>query len=202
MIRSLKFKPYAAGLGLLLGLAAVVGGVRLFAHLDPDYKQRVLADKAQDAERAAEQARVAALMPAAATAPKGAQRIDFGDLSFKAPQSDTPDTTSAGYANWAPASVKALDERTVRIEGFMLPTRVENGHVRECLIMANQLTCCFGKTPRFCDFIVARIDAPSVAVLQDLPLVFTGRLKVGDVFEGKAWTSFYTMQVAGVGRSL
>ena len=82
----------------------------------------------------------------------------------------------------------------------MLPTRVENGQVRECLIMANQLTCCFGQTPRFCDFIIARIDGPSVAVLQDLPLVFTGRLKVGDVFEGKAWTGFYTMQVADVGR--
>lgn len=189
-----------AGLWLLLGFGALLGLVNIFSRLDPEYRDRVQATKTMEAEKAAEQARINSLMPAAAKAEKDTRRIDFGDLAFSAPGADTPDTTSTGYAAWAPAGVKALNDATVRINGFMLPTRVENGHVRECLIMANQLTCCYGKPPRFCDFIIAHVDAPEVAVLQDQPLVFTGRLKVGDSFQGTAWTGFYAMQVQSVGR--
>lgn len=188
------------GLWLLLGFAALLGLVNLLARLDPEYRDRVQSAKAMEAEQAAEQARINALMPTASAASKGTRRIDFGDLAFSAPAADTPDTSSTGYVAWAPPSVKALNDATVRINGFMLPTRVENGRVRECLIMANQLTCCYGKPPRFCDFIIAHVDAPEVAVLQDQPLVFTGRLKVGDSFEGTAWTGFYAMQVESVGR--
>jgi len=185
-----------------LPLSAIVllAGVNLFGRLDPDYQQRVLASEAQEAERKAEEARLGELIPKAGPAPKDVRRITFGDLAFSAPGADTPDTASAGYAGWAPQRVKALDGQPVRIEGFMLPVRVENGQVRECLIMANQMTCCFGNVPRFCDFIIARVDGPSVAVLQDEPLIFTGRFKVGDVFEGKAWTSFYSMEIEAVGR--
>ncbi|HSI07417.1 MAG: DUF3299 domain-containing protein [Rariglobus sp.] len=195
-----KAKKKPVGLWLLLGFAALLGLVNLLSRLDPEYGQRVQATKAMEAEQTAEQARIAALMPAASSASKGTRSIDFGDLAFSAPAADTPDTTSTGYAAWAPPGVKALNDAQVRINGFMLPTRVENGHVRECLIMVNQLTCCYGKPPRFCDFIIAHVDAPEVAVLQDQPLVFTGRLKVGDAFEGKAWTGFYAMQVQSVGR--
>lgn len=191
----------ALGLWLVLGFAAVVILVSLVARLDPGYRDRVQAVKAVEAEQAAEQARIDALMPKAASASQGTRKVSFGDLSFSAPAGDTPDSTSPGYGPWAPASVKALNDTRVRIDGFMLPTRVENGHVRECLIMANQMTCCYGKMPRFCDFIVARIDTPSVAVLQDQPLVFTGRLKVGDEFANKIWVSFYSMQVESVGRA-
>lgn len=190
----------SAGLWLLLGLIVVLGLVNVLARFDPDYRQRVVESKARDAERLAEQARVDALMPKAALTVKGTHRISFSDLAFSAPDADSPDTTSTGFSAHAPAGIKALDDTEVRINGFMLPTRVENGHVRECLIMANQLTCCYGKIPRFCDYIIARVDGDSVAVLQDQPLVFTGRIKVGDVFEGKAWTAFYTMQVEAVGR--
>jgi hypothetical protein len=200
MTETSKPKKKPVGLWLLLGFGALLGLVNFFSRLDPEYRDRVQATKTMEAEKAAEQARINALMPAAAKAAKDTRRIDFGDLSFNAPAADTPDTTSAGYAAWAPAGVKALNDATVRINGFMLPTRVENGHVRECLIMANQLTCCYGKPPRFCDFIIAHVDAPEVAVLQDQPLVFTGRLKVGDSFEGTAWTGFYAMQVQSVGR--
>lgn len=189
------------GLWLVLGFAAVIGLVNLVARFDPGYRERVRAAKAAEAEQAAEQARLDALMPKADPASQGVRKVSFSDLSFSAPAGDTPDSTSPGYGPWAPASVKALNDTRVRIDGFMLPTRVENGHVRECLIMANQMTCCYGKMPRFCDFIVARVDTPSVAVLQDQPLVFTGRLKVGDEFSSKIWVSFYSMQVESVGRA-
>lgn len=191
----------ALGLWLVLGFAAVIALVNGVARLDPGYRERVQAVKAVEAEQAAEQARINALMPPAAPVSPGVRKVSFGDLSFSAPAGDTPDSTSPGYGPWAPAGVKALNDTRVRIDGFMLPTRVENGHVRECLIMANQLTCCYGKMPRFCDFIVARVDAPAVAVLQDQPLVFTGRLKVGDEFANKIWVSFYSMQVESVGRA-
>ena len=194
-------RKQALGLWLLLGFAAVIALVNLAARFDPGYRERVQAEKTAEAGRAAEKARLEALMPKAALAPQGVRKVSFGDLSFSAPAGDTPDSTSPGYGPWAPASVKALNDTRVRIDGFMLPTRVENGHVRECLIMANQLTCCYGKMPRFCDFIVAHVDTPSVAVLQDQPLVFTGRLKVGDEFAGKIWVSFYSMQVESVGRA-
>lgn len=183
-----------------LAVALGVGLLSQVARLDPGYAEREREAELAKAERIAERARVAALVPEAGAVSSDTKRIDFGDLAFDAPGGDVQSTASSGFGPWAPEKVKSLNGREVRIEGFMLPTRMENGRASECLIMANQQACCYGRSPRFCEFLVAKMVKEPAPVLQDQPLVFTGRLQVGDVFEGKAWTTFYTLEVTGVGR--
>jgi hypothetical protein len=183
-----------------LAVTLGVGLLSLAARLDPSYAEREREAELAKAERAAERARVAALVPEAGAVSRDTQRINFGDLAFDAPGGETQATASTGFAPWAPEKVRALDGREVRIEGFMLPTRMEAGRASECLILANQQACCYGQSPRFCEFLVAKMMKEPAPVLQDRPLVFTGRLHVGDVFEGKAWTTFYTLEVTAVGR--
>lgn len=183
-------------LGVTLGLALL----SQVARLDPGYAARERNTELAIAEREAERARVDALMPEAGSVSGDTKRIDFGDLAFDAPGGETQSTARPGFAPWAPKKIKILDGSEVRIEGFMLPTRMENGRAIECLILANQMACCYGQSPRFCEFLVAKMVNGPVPVLQDRPLVFTGRLRVGDIFEGKTWTAFYALDVTEVGR--
>jgi hypothetical protein len=151
-------------------------------------------------ERRAEEARVKALVPEAQKAPKGTVKVSFASLAYALTPEQEQQGEHKGYAQWAPASVKALDGRHVRIEGFMLPMRVKDGKVTECLIMANQLSCCFGQPPRFCDFIAAKATGDPVPMVQDQVLVYEGTLHVADVFEGTIWTSLYSLDLDSVGR--
>lgn len=183
-----------------LVVVALLGLLNLAGRLDPGYAERERASAKERAARDAEKARVAALLPEAKAPAKGVRSIDFGDLAFDAPGGANFASTSTGFGQWAPEKIKALDGREVVLSGFMLPTKTEAGKARECLILANQMACCYGNTPKFCEFVVARVLGDPVPVLQDQPLAFTGRLKVGDVFEGKAWTAYYTLEVTDVGR--
>ncbi|HEY9250486.1 MAG TPA: hypothetical protein VIO38_15210, partial [Rariglobus sp.] len=96
MTETSKSAKKPVGRWLLLGFAALLGLVNLLSQLDPEYRDRVQATKTMEAEKAAEQARIDALMPAASKAKKDTRRVDFGDLAFSAPAADAPDTTSAG----------------------------------------------------------------------------------------------------------
>lgn len=183
-----------------LAVGVLVTGLNVVGRLDPGYAERERLAAEARAEREAEKARVAALLPEAKSPAKGVKAIDFGDLAFNAPGGGEFSSASSGFGPWAPDKIKGLDGRAVVLSGFMLPTKTEGGKVRECLILANQMACCYGNTPRFCEFVVAHIQGAPAAVLQDQPLAFTGRLHVGDVFEGKAWTAFYTLEVSEVGR--
>ena len=184
----------AAGLVLL----ALWGASRL----DPGAAKRdEEARLARDESRRREEA-VRAAAPELGRPDGGVRRLSFSDLAFEVPAERRREAAKTGYAPFAPDEVRALDGKRVRIEGFMLPTRLaEDGRAKECFIMVNQQTCCYGQTPRFCDYIVADTGAHEpVAAIQDRPLVFEGRLRVADVFANGAWTQLYTMELERMGR--
>jgi hypothetical protein len=152
------------------------------------------AARARDEARIAEQAKAA---PAS-----GQVALDFHKLDFRLPPEALESTDRGGYNRWLPAGIKAYDGRAISIEGFMMPTKLENGLVREFLVLANQMTCCYGQTPRFCGFIVARVVGQPLPNQLDRPLVFEGTLHVGDVFQDGYWTALYSMECTSVERSL
>jgi len=95
-----------------------------------------------------------------------------------------------------PAGVKAWSGKDVIITGFMLPTKLENGKATEFLIMANQMACCFGTVPNMNDWVVVRMPQ-GTEVIQDVPISFHGKLKVGAMFENGYMTGIYEMDAAG-----
>ena len=170
----------------------------LAAWLDPARAQRAEQRVARLREaRAADEARLAA--EAAAAPASGPILLDFRRLDFRLPP-ETPEAETAGrgYNRWLPAGIKAYDGREILIEGYLLPTRMEKGAVRECLILADQNACCFGQMPRFCGFLYARIKGPPVRAPMDRPMVFRGTLHVGDVFEHGYWIALYTLDCTEV----
>jgi hypothetical protein len=134
---------------------------------------------------------------AAAEPVTGRLNLNFAKLNFYLPpETKHPTTNSSGYEAFLPSGIKTYDGRDVRIQGYMLPTRLENGLVRECVVLPNQMSCCFGQVPRFCQFIVARMGGAGVPNLMDRPIVFQGKLHVGDVFTNGYWTALYTIDAA------
>ncbi len=127
--------------------------------------------------------------------------LDFMKLSF-VPAKDPidPKTNQPHYADQLPAAIKAYDGRKVRIRGFLLPVKMEGNEVREFLIVANQMSCCYGTTPRFWEFVAAKIVGDPAPNLMDRTLTFEGTLHVGDVYENGFWTQLYTMECTAVGK--
>lgn len=125
--------------------------------------------------------------------------LDFFKLGFE-PVKDPVDakTGQPHYNDQIPAAIKAYDGRKVRIRGYMMPIKMEGNEVREFLIMANQMSCCYGAPPRFWEFIAARMKTAAAPNVMDQTLTFEGTLRVGDVYENGYWTQFYTLECTAV----
>lgn len=140
---------------------------------------------------------------AAAPDPDGTLPLGFPDLGFAPPNEDQLYRSGGPppqFLDHAPASIRALDGRVVRIRGFMIPLKVESGRLSECAIVASQLSCCFGVAPRFCEFVIVRLPPEGPPPPADIPLSFKGTLHVGDVVEDGLWATFYRLDCTAVTR--
>lgn len=120
--------------------------------------------------------------------------VSFRHLDFRPPNElDLGIVPETRFLEKAPAHIRALDGRLVRITGYMMPVRMEKDKVVECIVVPSLLHCCFGKVPRFCEYVVARMKGEPIPKLLDRPVIFHGKLSVGDVFEQGYWVTFYTL---------
>jgi hypothetical protein len=187
--------------GRILAVAAGVGALLVLASLlDPRHDEQVARDEAAAVAREAHEAKLAALGKAAEI--KATQKrlgLDFTKLGFQ-PAREVVDakTGQPRYLDQAPEAIKAYDGRPVHIRGYLLPVHMDGNEVRDFLIIANQMTCCYGRQPRFWEFIAAHKTGDAVPNLMDTPLTFEGVLKVGDVYENGYWTQFYTLECTNV----
>jgi hypothetical protein len=128
------------------------------------------------------------------------EEISFARLNFRAPDEDRTTSPGVDFLAHAPGAVRALDGRLVRLAGFMIPVELQDGHVRRCVIVPSQANCCYGQAPRFCEFVVATMHGDDVPLALDVPLAFTGKLRVGDVSAGDVWSAFYMLEQVSVSR--
>lgn len=101
--------------------------------------------------------------------------------------------TEPGLCGPIPAQVRALDGRRVRISGYMLPLRTENGLVKECLLLRSPTMCCFGTRPALNEWVVVKMKGDGVASLMDVPITFYGRLHVGEMFNHDMFEGIYEL---------
>lgn len=196
--------PFTLAWLTLIGRLAMGGSVLFIAvllvsaSLDPD---RALREQREFAKRKTMHVRQGEqlMQQAAAEPPTGELTLNFQKLRFRLPPDiQFPPPRHSGYALYVPAGIKIYDGREIRLQGFMIPTRMENGLVLECMVLPNQMSCCYGREPRFCEYIVARFDRPGVPVLMDRPTLFEGRFHVGDIFDGGYWTALYSLDGTAV----
>ena len=96
-----------------------------------------------------------------------------------------------------PDSVMAFDGQKVAVVGFMIPVdEDEKFSVSSFVLAKNQMTCCYGATPRANDWIFAAVP-PSNKVMDqmDVPLTVYGTLSIDPRLKNPSMPTLYRMTV-------
>lgn len=104
-------------------------------------------------------------------------------------------------AKQIPPAVMALDGKKVVVSGYMLPTKLEKGLVKEFLLMSNAQLCCYGQTPQVNEFIVVKMSAAGVKAVMDTPVQFFGKLVVKEMYEDGFLTNIYSLEGERMGKA-
>lgn len=108
-----------------------------------------------------------------------------------------PGTNSAAIServeSQIPATVKALNDKPVALNGFMLPLKVEGGLVTELLIMRDQSMCCYGVQPKINEWVSVKMARTGVRPVMDQPVTLFGKLRVGEMRENGYLVGIYAM---------
>jgi len=124
--------------------------------------------------------------------PMGVARISFADLGRALP-ADPERARPGEYLRAVPRAVLGRDQQRVLLQGFMIPTRVEDKGVREFLLVRNQASCCFGFPLQVTDMVVVRMTGRPTQSLMDHTLAVVGRLHVQEHWNGPYLGSLYQM---------
>ncbi len=100
----------------------------------------------------------------------------------------------SAYASRVPRNVRNLSGKKVAIEGFMVPTVVnEQNMVEEFLLMPDQLSCCFGQAPEANGWVVVRSEG-GVDVAMDRVIRVLGSLTVEERWDEEFFVGLYHVQ--------
>jgi hypothetical protein len=104
-----------------------------------------------------------------------------------------PDQASKKIREKIPASVRALSEKQVVTQGFMLPLKMKDGLAVDFLLLKNQMACCYGGTPGINEWIQVRTTGKGVKPVMDVPITIFGTLHVGEIRENGYLSGIYQM---------
>ena len=93
-----------------------------------------------------------------------------------------------------PESIRALNEKKVLVTGFMLPIKMDQGLVKEFLLVKDPMMCCYGIMPKINEWVVVRMTGKGVAPLMDIPIGFEGKLAVGELYDNGYLTGVYLLE--------
>ena len=97
----------------------------------------------------------------------------------------------SAYANRVPRDIRSLSNQKVALEGFMVPTVVdEENLVKEFLLMPDQLSCCFGQAPEANGWVVAR-SQKGVEVSMDRVIRVLGKITVEERWDEEFFVGLY-----------
>jgi len=98
------------------------------------------------------------------------------------------------FAQRVPKGLRELTNTKVAIEGFMIPTVVdENNEVKEFLLLPDQMSCCFGQTPEANGWVVVNAQE-GVEVLMDRIIRVTGLLSVEERWDEEFFVGLYHLE--------
>ena len=118
--------------------------------------------------------------------PGGPLDLGFDKLagfSYVVPEYTGTTPPPAPNTNQIPATVRALDGKTVAVKGFMLPLKVEGGLITELLIMRDQSMCCYGSVPKINEWVSVKMTGKGVKPIMDQAVTLYGKLHVGEIRE-------------------
>ena len=97
----------------------------------------------------------------------------------------------SAYAQRVPKKLRKISNTKVAIEGFMIPTIVdENNDLKEFLLLPDQMSCCFGQTPEANGWIVVSAEQ-GAEVMMDRIIRITGELTVEERWDEEFFVGLY-----------
>ncbi|WCJ60282.1 DUF3299 domain-containing protein [Fontisphaera persica] len=90
-----------------------------------------------------------------------------------------------------PEHIRRLDQRLVRLRGFLVPVRMDEELAVEFLLMRDQTLCCYGKVPRVNEWVHVQVKGRGVKPIMDIPITVEGLLRVGDRWENGYFAGIY-----------
>ncbi len=124
---------------------------------------------------------------------------DLTDFEYEVDwEKDGREFQFAAYAERVPKKLRELSNAKVAIEGFMIPTVVdENNEVKEFLLLPDQMSCCFGQAPEANGWVVVSSDE-GVEVMMDRMIRVTGLLTVEERWDEEFFVGLYHMQCSEI----
>jgi hypothetical protein len=108
-------------------------------------------------------------------------------------ETDGKDFDFSAYSKRVPSRLREKSGAKVAVEGFMIPTVVdENNKVKEFLLLPDQMSCCFGKSPEANGWVVVTASN-GVEVLMDRIIRVTGTLTVEERWDEEFFVGLYHM---------
>ena len=97
----------------------------------------------------------------------------------------------SAYAQRVPKKLRKVSNTKVAIEGFMIPTIVdENNELKEFLLLPDQMSCCFGQAPEANGWIVVSAEQ-GAEVMMDRIIRITGMLTVEERWDEEFFVGLY-----------
>tara|TARA_B100000989_G_scaffold268904_1_gene223915 strand:+ start:10709 stop:11449 length:741 start_codon:yes stop_codon:yes gene_type:complete len=97
----------------------------------------------------------------------------------------------SAYAQRVPKKLRKISNTKVAIEGFMIPTIVdENNELKEFLLLPDQMSCCFGQTPEANGWVVVSAEQ-GAEVMMDRIIRITGELAVEERWDEEFFVGLY-----------
>ncbi len=96
-------------------------------------------------------------------------------------------------AQQIPEAIRKLDGKTVRIRGFMMPTKETAGKATEFLITRSQPSCCFSGAAVLNEFVTVKAGENGVVENIDDPVAIEGTLHVGLMTDSGYIVGLYQM---------
>lgn len=91
-----------------------------------------------------------------------------------------------------PDDIRSMGEKSVAVQGFVMPLKQENGQA-DFFLMKNQSWCCFGKPLAINEVVEVRMPARDFIPVMDVPLTVYGTLHVGEKLGDGRILSIYRM---------
>jgi hypothetical protein len=99
-----------------------------------------------------------------------------------------PDPTA--FLKRVPPEVRKLSGAKVAVEGFMIPTMVnEDNKVTEFLLLPDQMSCCYGKNPAANGWVV--VNAKGIDIMMDKIIRVTGSMFVEERWDEEFFEGLY-----------
>jgi hypothetical protein len=98
-----------------------------------------------------------------------------------------------------PAPIRQLDDRSVRLTGYMVPLEMEGSRIESFLLVRDQMLCCFGKMPALNEWVFVEFPKGGGQDLKvDQPIAVSGRFRAREEREKGVVMSLYRLQVEKV----